>query len=190
MERDNNTEHKDIWPGRPTSGILWQIAPSVLLWGCYHCGASETIPSKQNALPEAQEESVTAIQEKEAQILLDQGELNMTEQADKTVIRNADGERIVAIMDIADNMLNGTCVWYNGNGDPIAYGLFRQGVPWAGTFINWSTAFGEINKEDPYAVEAYCKDWVSIYEAGFDSISPTYRNLIEAYENGRRISTQ
>jgi hypothetical protein len=104
----------------------------------------------------------------------------MAETAKEVVIKTERGE-VVARINLEDAVLHGHCEWYDGWGNLIAYGFFKNGTPFTGTFLNWTKFFGDLRKEDPYDAKAYCKDWVTVFEACFRSESPKYEMVIEAY---------
>ena len=110
----------------------------------------------------------------------------MAEPAKEVIIETEKGE-IVARMTLKDAVLHGNCEWYDGWGNLVAYGFFKSGVPLTGTFLNWAKFFGDLSKENPYDAPAYCKNWVTIFEAGFDSEPPKYEMVIEAYCKGIRL---
>jgi hypothetical protein len=102
------------------------------------------------------------------------------------VIKNR-GNRTIAAMEIKDGLLDGKCEWYDGSGGLIAFGFFRKGEPWAGTFISWAPFFPPNATTKPYDIEYYCDDWVTIFESGFDSERPQYAKVLEVYSDGRQI---
>jgi hypothetical protein len=85
---------------------------------------------------------------------------------------------------IKDNRLNGTCKWYSLDGILISNGIFKDGKPYEGSFLNWSLKIQNIFKDDPYEVTIYCRDWVAFYENSFDSNLPDYDEFLEFYEKG------
>lgn len=110
----------------------------------------------------------------------------MAETAKEIIVKTEGGE-IVARMNLKDAVLHGHCEWYDGLGNLVACGFFKNGAPFTGTFLNWTKFFGHIRKEDPYDPKVYCRDWVTIFESGFDSEPPKYEMVIEAYSKGTKI---
>ncbi len=110
----------------------------------------------------------------------------MSGKTEDRVIRDHRG-KTVAVMQIRDSLLDGKCEWYDGKGGLIACGFFKDGKPWAGTFLNWTLFMPEQDRAQPYDLVTHCKDWVSVFEASFDSEPPQYRKLIEVHSNGERI---
>jgi hypothetical protein len=108
------------------------------------------------------------------------------EMANEIVVRTSAGA-IVARMNLEASVLHGHCEWYDGWGNLVAYGVFQSGLPFTGTFLNWSRFFDDPANQDPYDANNYCKDWVTIFEAGFDSEPPHYERLLEVYCKGQRI---
>lgn len=111
----------------------------------------------------------------------------MTGLTKEMVIRNKSGG-IVSRMNVIENKLHGHCEWYDGKGDLIAYGIFKDGIPFTGTFLNWAKFLTELDKEYPYNVENYCKDWVTIFETHFLSEQPKYELILEAFFNNEKLS--
>lgn len=110
----------------------------------------------------------------------------MTEEAGKRIIRDGH-HRTVAVMEVKDGLLDGKCEWYDSRGALVAFGFFRKGKPYAGTFINWTRFLPSKQGTQPYELEYYCADWVTLFESSFDSESPQYANVLEAYSNGSQI---
>jgi hypothetical protein len=104
------------------------------------------------------------------------------------IVITSDGGQVVARMNSAAGVLHGHCEWFDLWGSLVAYGVFENGVPFTGTFLNWSRFFADTADPNPYDANQYCKDWVTIFEAGFDSESPNYERVIEVYCKGQRIS--
>ena len=102
------------------------------------------------------------------------------------IIKNSKGI-VVAKISIKNAVLDGHCEWRNGEGELVAYGTFKKGMPYAGTFLNWSTFFSEL-KDNPYGLPLYAKDWITVFEESFLSESPTYYKLLEFYYKGEKIS--
>ncbi|NOU16598.1 MAG: hypothetical protein HOO91_03445 [Bacteroidales bacterium] len=102
------------------------------------------------------------------------------------IIKNKRNET-VGIMGIENGVLHGPCEWYNGQGKLISYGLFNEGYPIAGTFLNWANFSPISDKSNKYDLTFYCTDWITIFESSFLSESPKYEKLIEAYYNGLKL---
>jgi hypothetical protein len=105
----------------------------------------------------------------------------------KTIVISSERGEVVTRVDMTGAVLHGHCEWYDGESNLVAYGFFKSGVPFTGTFLNWAKFFDEFSKDNPYDPAAYCKDWVTIFEAGFDSEPPKYEMVIEAYWRGERL---
>jgi len=105
----------------------------------------------------------------------------------KLIIKTEMGE-VVARINLKGAQLHGHCEWFDGRGNLITYGFFKDGAPFAGTFLNWAKFLGQLSKENPYDFAAYCQDWVTIFEACFASEPPKYEMVIEAYYQGTEIS--
>ena len=110
----------------------------------------------------------------------------MTGGRETRVVKD-DRQRTVAVMETADGLLNGKCEWYDSKHRLIAFGFFVNGTPRAGTFINWALFFSPEKGLKPYDVGFYCNDWVTIFEASFDSERPQYGRILEAYSDGSKI---
>ena len=110
----------------------------------------------------------------------------MTGKIENRVIQNNAG-KTVAVMRLKESALDGKCAWYNGQGGLIAYGFFKNGKPWAGTFLNWTLFMQLKDKTRPYNVTNHCQDWVSLFEASYDSETAHYLLLVEVYSDGNRI---
>ena len=113
----------------------------------------------------------------------------MSKKSNNILIRNKRNE-LVAQVGIKNEVLHGHCEWHSGTGHLVAYGLFYDGSPNAGTFLNWAKHFPEFAKYSNYDPEIYCKDWITIFESGFLSEFPKYEMVIEAYCNGVRLMLQ
>lgn len=96
-------------------------------------------------------------------------------------------EEIVARLCVRDRVLHGHSEWYDLRGNLVAYGFFRDGIPIAGTFLNWANFFSQLSRENPYDTASYCQDWITVFEAHFASEPPSYRLVLEAYHNGIRL---
>ena len=57
-------------------------------------------------------------------------------ESTKEIAMNNKLEKIVARINVKDTVLHGHCEWYDGRGNLIAYGFFKNGVPFTGTFLN------------------------------------------------------
>ncbi|MEP6844389.1 MAG: hypothetical protein ABI861_00225 [Panacibacter sp.] len=104
------------------------------------------------------------------------------------VITNSSGI-IVAKMNVKNSVLDGHCEWRNGEGQLVAYGTFRNGIPYVGTFLNWSVFFAQL-RANPYGIDQYPKDWITLFEESFLSESPKYNMVLESYYNGEKILFQ
>jgi hypothetical protein len=105
----------------------------------------------------------------------------------KEIVIRSDGGEVVARMNLEEGVLHGHCEWYDLGSNLVAYGFFKNGLPFTGTFLNWARYFGALSDENSYDPQTYCKDWATIFEAGFDSELPRYELAVEAYSNGRKI---
>ncbi len=112
--------------------------------------------------------------------------ISMPENAEEKIIINEEG-RIIAKININGKVLNGTCEWYDANGNLIVYGFFKNGIPFSGTFLNWSDFSAQISKNNPYDPITYCRDWITLFEASYDSDVPDYKSLIEVYSRGEKF---
>jgi len=112
----------------------------------------------------------------------------MSKKINNILIKNKQNE-LVALINVKDTVLHGHCEWYDKRGNLIAYGFFKNGAPFTGTFLNWTNFFTELRKENPYDAIVYCQDWVSKFEACFLSELPNYAMVIEAYYNGCRLGS-
>lgn len=110
----------------------------------------------------------------------------MSENNEERIITTAGG-RMVANITMKDHVPDGACEWYDPGGNLIVYGYFKKGIPFAGTFLNWAGFSPEISKDKPYDPAVYCRDWITLFEAGYDSEIPDYTNLIEVYSSGKKI---
>ncbi len=111
----------------------------------------------------------------------------MSARANEIVIERERGE-VVARMNLKDAVLDGHCEWYDGWGNLIACGSFKDGVPFTGIFLNWTNFFGHLRKEDPYDPTVYCQDWITMFESSFDSEPPKYELVLEAHYKGQKLS--
>jgi hypothetical protein len=102
------------------------------------------------------------------------------------VVKTAQGE-LVGRMNLRDAALQGVCEWYDGHGDLVAFGIFENGAPYTGTFLNWSKHFSGFGSDAPFDPAVYCQNWVTLFEAGYLSESPKYQTVIEAYSRGKKL---
>ncbi|MDT7828235.1 hypothetical protein RQM65_06130 [Pricia sp. S334] len=109
----------------------------------------------------------------------------MKKENEQITIKNDNGD-IVGEMTLKNGALNGLCIWYNSNQNPVSCGLFSDGEPYTGTFIDWSKFIPDLEKE-PYRSNLYCKDWVTMFEISHLSTEVRYNHLIETYINGQKI---
>ena len=109
-------------------------------------------------------------------------------ESTKEIAMNNKLEKIVARINVKDTVLHGHCEWYDGRGNLIAYGFFKNGVPFTGTFLNWANFLTQLSKENAYDAAVYCQDWVSKFEGCFLSELPKYEMVIEAYYKGCRLA--
>src|SRR6266705_275734 len=101
----------------------------------------------------------------------------MTGITREMAIKSDSGES-VSRMNLRDSVLEGRCEWYDGWNNLVSYGVFRDGIPFTGTFLNWTRFFGHLRQEHPYDPTVYCQDWITIFEAGFDSEPPKYEMVL------------
>lgn len=104
----------------------------------------------------------------------------------KIQIEDARGT-VVGVLYKKGDQLNGLCEWHNSSGELISFGYFENGLPVAGSFLNWSLFFGPPPDGKPYAITYYNKDWVTSFEESFLSSSPKYEVVLEFYSNGVKI---
>ena len=97
------------------------------------------------------------------------------------IVIKAESGALVARLNLKDAVLDGHCEWFDGRGDAIAYGLFKNGIPFSGTFLNWTKYFSHLAGGTPYDPKTYCQDWVTMFESCFDSEPPKYELVLEAY---------
>lgn len=105
---------------------------------------------------------------------------------DELIVKGESGN-IVARMSVRDGELNGQCRWFDGAGELVAVGFFKQGRPWSGTFLNWSSFLPGDEGSPTYSQQRHGRDWITLYESTFDSVAPDYQPIIEAYCKGKRI---
>lgn len=105
---------------------------------------------------------------------------------DPETIRDAHGRR-VAEMTRSDGLLDGSCTWFDPRGDLLAIGWFVRGKPFGGTVLNWSRFMPPPAETGPFDWEFYAQDWITLFEASFDSVAPDYRPILESYLRGRKL---
>lgn len=110
---------------------------------------------------------------------------NMQESKTQIIVRN-EQQNIVAELGVKNDTLNGLAIWYNSDGNPVACGLFYNGKPYTGTFLNWSEFIDEWG-DDPYLLSKYAKDYMSMFEAGPIGIDRPINELIDSYVNGQKL---
>ena len=101
-------------------------------------------------------------------------------------IHNHD-EKLVAEIGLKDDVLDGKCIWYDRKGNILSVGYFKEGQPYSGTIINWSYFLPNDKELNPFQKEYYCQDWITIYEASYDSDIPDYKVLLETYIRGEKL---
>lgn len=101
-------------------------------------------------------------------------------------ILDAQGHR-VAEMTRSEGLLDGTCTWFDRRGEVLAIGWFLKGSPFAGTVLNWSRFMPPTGTTGPFAWEFYAQDWITRFEASFDSMPPDYAPVLETYLRGRKL---
>ncbi len=109
----------------------------------------------------------------------------MKNETKQITVKNDNGD-IVGEMTLKNNILTGLCIWYNNDQNPVSCGLFYDGKPSTGTFLNWSKFIPDL-KKDPYKSDLYCKDWITMYEISHLSTNVDYSDLVETYINGKQI---
>jgi len=100
------------------------------------------------------------------------------------VIKTGAGETVGRV-NLKEGVLDGHCEWYDGRGELVAYGFFKDGAPFTGTFLNWWKFFPEPHEADPYEATTYAQDWVTQFESFFRSERPKYEMILEVYYRGR-----
>lgn len=110
----------------------------------------------------------------------------MTAQTGELVIKNGMGNT-VALFNVKNDMLHGRCVWFDTNGNLVADGIFKEGIPFTGSFLNWANFFTDVSKAAPYNPKVYGQDWVSRFEECFRSERPKYDMVLETYVDGTRV---
>ena len=103
------------------------------------------------------------------------------------IVIRTDGGEVVARMSSKEGVLHGHCEWYDLDRNLVAYGFFIRGLPFTGTFLNWARFFSDFSKDNSYNPPTYCKDWITVFEAAFDSEPPKYELLVEAYSKGKQL---
>jgi hypothetical protein len=114
-----------------------------------------------------------------------EGEVQLMDATTKELVIKTEVGAVVARINMKGAVLEGHCEWRDGSGDLVAYGFFKDGSPFTGTFLNWSKFFPEPNKAHPYEATTYAQDWVTKFEMVFRSERPKYDMLLEAYYRGR-----
>ena len=109
---------------------------------------------------------------------------NKMKNENQHIIKN--NNVIVLEYTLKNNHLDGVCKWYSMDGTLLTNGIFKEGKPYEGSFLNWSLKIQNAFKEDPYETTIYCRDWVEFYESGFDSNLPDYNEFMEFYQNGEK----
>lgn len=109
----------------------------------------------------------------------------MQESKTQRIVRDQQ-QNIIAELGVQDGQLSGLAIWYNSNSNPVSCGLFFEGKPYTGTFVNWSLFIDEWG-EDPYELEKYAKDYMSMFENGPFGIDRPIDTIIETYVNGIKI---
>ena len=112
-------------------------------------------------------------------------EEKMDDNRTQILVKNDNGD-IVGEIGIKDNKIHGLCIWYNSNQNPIACGLFNEGLPYAGTIANWSK-FIENWGGDSYDLDLYGQDWVTMFEMSSASQAINFDKILESYSNGQLI---
>ena len=110
----------------------------------------------------------------------------MTARTDETVIQNRMGHTVVRFS-VKDGLLHGRCVWCDGSGNPVADGVFEQGRPLTGSFLNWANFFSDVSGAAAYDPKVYGQDWVTSFEECFLSERPKYDMVRETYRDGTRV---
>ena len=118
-------------------------------------------------------------------ILSNCNQTNMQESKTQTIVRDQQ-QNIIAELGVKDGQLNGLAIWYNTSSNPVSCGLFFEGKPYTGTFVNWSEFIDDWG-DDPYVLEKYAKDYMTMFENGPFGIDRPIDGLIETYVNGTKI---
>lgn len=140
-----------------TTGLIKKVLSYIIVF--IFCSCNTQPDNKQTAMPGKNEEKIIV----------------------------ASNGKLVAKMHITANILDGTCEWYDVTGKLLVYGFFDNGIPFSGTFLNWSLFSNQILKDKPYDPSTYCKDWITLFEASYDSEMPDYKRLIEVYVKGEKF---
>jgi hypothetical protein len=109
----------------------------------------------------------------------------MNDNNTQIIVKNDNGD-IVGEIGVRDNKIHGLCIWYSGDQNPIACGLFNEGKPYTGTFANWSK-FIENWDGGTYQTDLYCQDWVTMFELRSISQATNFNEIIESYSKGQLI---
>lgn len=113
-----------------------------------------------------------------------QNESKSEDQMKEIEINNLNGNLILKTQTV-NNRLDGKCTWFNSDGEVLSDGVFDNGKPYEGSFLDWSLYFqGENISYDP---ESYCQDWVSTFEGSFLSKKVDYSLVTVVYKNGIKV---
>lgn len=110
---------------------------------------------------------------------------SQNDEIETITVKNKQGN-VVLEAHASGNKLEGNCIWYSSQGDVVAKGVFKNGKPWEGTFIDW-TRFVSDSTAAPYDRDFYCRDWVSHFEMSFLSNRVDYAPLIVRYKDGQGV---
>ena len=108
------------------------------------------------------------------------------QQDEPEAILDAHGRR-VAEMTRSNGVIEGTCTWFDRRGAVLAIGWFLDGKPFAGTVLNWSRFLSPPGGAHPFDWDFYAQDWITRFEASFDSVPPDYGSVLETYLRGRKL---
>jgi hypothetical protein len=109
-------------------------------------------------------------------------EQEKTKEMEELIVKNDHGKTVMRGY-MLNGKMEGVCVWYDGAGQTVSEGTFKEGKPHDGTFLDWSLFFGEEITE-PYVPSVYAKDWVTPFESSFLSQQVDYSKVRVTYENG------
>lgn len=109
------------------------------------------------------------------------------EESSKIEVRNEQGIIVLKGFIVDETKMDGECSWFNGKGQKVTQGTFKDGEPWEGTFLDWSLFIDNWKGNNPFEATEYAKDWVTIYEASFLSRKIDYSPVIVSYKNGKRL---
>lgn len=110
----------------------------------------------------------------------------MTE-SQRIEVKSESGD-VVAVMHVQEGLLHGSCQWFNQQGEQVSTGIFKNGTPYNGTFLNWSLYFLNIDKQNPYELKAYSTDHITLFHDSRLSERPDYNKLLETYKEGVKVS--